>query len=76
MPRIIVKTDHPDGPVAYTEWVSPADFETEHFRHQLAERLAWATGDAARGTIDAPEDTAPQGVSQAAGNRRATRRTW
>jgi hypothetical protein len=59
MPRIIVMTDHPDGPVAYTEWVSPADFETEHFRQQLAERLAWATDDAARGTIDVAEDAAP-----------------
>jgi hypothetical protein len=59
MPRIIVVTDQPDGPAAYTEWVSPADFETEHFRHQLAERLAWATDDAAKGTLDAAGAAAP-----------------
>ena len=59
MPRIIVMTDQPDGPAAYTEWVSPADFETEHFRHQLAERLAWATDDAASGTTRDADDAGP-----------------
>jgi hypothetical protein len=46
MPRITVSTDGPDGPVTHTEWVSRDDFETRHFRLQLAERLAWAVADA------------------------------
>jgi hypothetical protein len=48
MPRITVSTDLEPGVVAHTEWVTPADFETEHFRRHLAERLAWAVQDAAR----------------------------
>ncbi|QEC49010.1 hypothetical protein FSW04_16485 [Baekduia soli] len=47
MPHIIVRADHPDDVVTHTEWVSRDDFETEHFRAQLAERLAWAVDDAA-----------------------------
>jgi hypothetical protein len=46
LPRVIVTADDPEGTATHTEWVSPADFETEHFRHQLAERLAWAVSDA------------------------------
>jgi hypothetical protein len=46
MPRIIVMADETDGRITYTERVSPEDFETEHFRSQLAERVAWAVDDA------------------------------
>ena len=46
MPRIIVTADDPDGRVVHWERVTPADFETEHFRAQLAERVAWAVEDA------------------------------
>jgi hypothetical protein len=51
MPRIIVTADRPtdggDRPVMFTERVSESDFESEHFRTQLVERLGWAVGDAA-----------------------------
>ena len=47
MPRIIISTENDHGAVMHTEWVTPADFQTEHFRRQLAERLAWAVEDAA-----------------------------
>jgi hypothetical protein len=67
MPRITVSTDHEPGVVAHTEWVTPADFETEHFRRHLAERLAWAVQDAAR----VPEPPAPQ--EHDAGDERAER---
>ena len=30
----------------HSERVSPEDFETDHFRTQLAERVAWAVEDA------------------------------
>lgn len=50
MPQIIVTADHPtdDGqpPVMLRERVSVSDLESPHFRTQLAERLAWAVGDA------------------------------
>lgn len=46
MPRIIVTTDDADARITHTEWVSPADFETDHFCRQFAERVAWAVGDA------------------------------
>jgi hypothetical protein len=48
MPRIIVTADESGGRVLHSERVSPSDFETEHFRTQLAERVAWAVEDAAR----------------------------
>jgi hypothetical protein len=48
MPRIIVTADDQAGRVLHSERVTPADFETEHFRAQLAERVAWAVEDADR----------------------------
>jgi hypothetical protein len=54
MPRITVSTDPEGGPRTHTEWVTPADFESAHFRTQLAERLAWAVQDAC-----VPEHEAP-----------------
>jgi hypothetical protein len=48
MPRIIVTADDQAGRVLHSERVTPADFETEHFRAQLAERVAWAVEDAER----------------------------
>jgi hypothetical protein len=35
-----------DDSVMLRERVNPDHFESEHFRAQLAERLAWAVGDA------------------------------
>jgi hypothetical protein len=48
MPRIIITTDDASGRVLHSERVCPSDFETEHFRAQLAERVAWAVEDAER----------------------------
>ena len=41
MPRIIVTADDSDQRVLHSERVTTADFETDHFRAQLAERVAW-----------------------------------
>ena len=50
MPQIIVIADQAADtaqPVMFRERVTVSDFESEHFTAQLAERLAWAVGDAA-----------------------------
>jgi hypothetical protein len=44
VPRIRLIAD--DGWTALEERVCAADFETDHFRTQLAQRLAWAAMDA------------------------------
>jgi hypothetical protein len=50
MPQIIVTADRAvdgrDAPMMLRERVSLSDFESEHFRAQLVERLGWAVGDA------------------------------
>jgi hypothetical protein len=46
MPHVLVVDDN--GTVAWSERVTPADFETEHFCRALSQRLAWAVGDAHR----------------------------
>jgi hypothetical protein len=46
VPQISVTADMPSHTVMHSERVNIADFESEHFRAQLAERLAWAVGDA------------------------------
>lgn len=46
MPRIIVTADDPSRRVMHSERVTREDFQTEHFRVQLAERVAWAVEDA------------------------------
>lgn len=52
MPQIIVTADggaaFGDGAVTLRERVSVADFESQHFATQLAERIGWAVADAAR----------------------------
>ena len=58
MPRIIVTADDSAGRVLHSERVTPADFETEHFRAQLAERVAWAVEDADREAPSAAETRA------------------
>ena len=45
MPRIIVTADDSDQHVLHSERVTPSDFDTDHFRAQLAERVAWAVAD-------------------------------
>jgi hypothetical protein len=44
MPRILVTRE--DGEVFWNEGVTAKDFETEHFRRCLADRLGWAVADA------------------------------
>ena len=46
MPRIIVMADRPTDIVMLSERISVDDFESDHFRAQLLERLALAVGDA------------------------------
>jgi hypothetical protein len=77
MPHINVITDTPSHARVYSERVTVTDFETEHFRAQLIERLAWAVGDA-----DTAERAHENGDSRAAlafrfqsGDRRAPRVT-
>ena len=66
MPRIIVTADDSAGRVLHSERVTPADFETEHFRSQLAERVAWAVEDADREVPSAAEPrTDPPADSEA-----------
>jgi hypothetical protein len=49
MTRILVTRD--DGAVIWNEGVNPTDFDTEHFRRALADRLGWAVGDADSGAV-------------------------
>jgi hypothetical protein len=44
VPRVLVTRD--DGEIFWNESVKAADFEGEHFRHCLADRLGWAVADA------------------------------
>lgn len=53
MPRVLVIADH--GRVTHDERVWASDFESEHFRRCLAERLSWATEDADRPPREADE---------------------
>jgi hypothetical protein len=49
MPRIIVRAepiDDQEGAVMLQERVSTQDFESDHFSHQLIERVGWAVADA------------------------------
>jgi hypothetical protein len=50
MPQIVIVTDRGDSAeeVVYRERVDAIHFDSEHSRAQLAERLAWAIGDAAQ----------------------------
>jgi hypothetical protein len=44
VPRVLVTNDH--GEVFWSERVTAADFEAEHFGRCLADRLGWAAADA------------------------------
>jgi len=44
MARVIVISD--DGEMVWNEGVKASDFEAEHFRHCLVDRLGWAVRDA------------------------------
>ena len=58
MPYIILVSDGDDGNMTLCERVGSADFETEHFRKCLADRLAWAAQDAER-EADHPQREQP-----------------
>jgi hypothetical protein len=70
MPRITVTADDPSGRVLHSERVTPTDFETEHFRAQLAERVAWAVDDAEddppTGAVDPPRQQADSAAAMRA----------
>lgn len=44
MPRVLVIDD--EGGLTWSERIRASDFETEHFRHCLTDRLRWAVSDA------------------------------
>lgn len=46
MPRIIVETESDEREVVFWEHVAPDDFQAEHFRRCLADRIGWAVADA------------------------------
>jgi hypothetical protein len=69
MPRITVTADDPSGRVLHSERVTPMDFETEHFRAQLAERVAWAVEDAEAGPAMGAEDRPRPAADSAAAMR-------
>ena len=66
MPRIIVTTDDRSGRVLHSERVTAPDFDTEHFRAQLAERVAWAVTDAASAEVKVPEPAAEPAAATSA----------
>jgi hypothetical protein len=48
MAYIVVTKERPDGHAQLCERVGAADFEADHFRNCLSDRLAWAVEDAER----------------------------
>lgn len=44
MPRVLVISD--DGEMIWNEHVNDSDFEGEHFRRCLVDRIKWAVADA------------------------------
>ena len=46
MPRIVVETDDSTREVIFWERVGGGDFDAEHFRRCLCDRIAWAVADA------------------------------
>lgn len=53
MPRVLVTNDNKTV-VTWDERVTTVDFEAEHFRRQLSERLSWALADAEAATHQSP----------------------
>jgi hypothetical protein len=66
MPRIIITADDSSARVVLSERVTPADFQTEHFRAQLAERVAWAVEDAEADPATGAGAAEPQAGSEEA----------
>ena len=57
MPRVLITRE--DGEVFWDESVKATDFETEHFRLCLADRLGWAVADAEGPTHTSVRPTRP-----------------
>ena len=70
MAYIVVTKDRPEGEAHLVERVGSADFEGDHFRTCLSERLAWAVEDAERALPEAAPEPAEQ-VEHEAGRREA-----
>ena len=71
MPQIIVTADRTDedgtAAVMFRERVNARDFESDHFAHQLLERVGWAVGDAHdadRQAVDGTADKTPSANAQ------------
>jgi hypothetical protein len=71
MPRVLIRDDN--GHVTLDERVQASDFESEHFRRCLAERLWWATEDAEQAST-AEVDDSHAARSHTDRNRRTRRR--
>ena len=54
MPRIIIEADDRAREVVFWERVGADDFDAEHFRRCLCDRIAWAVADAEK-VRDEPE---------------------
>lgn len=49
MPQLLISTDRSGedaGTVVYRERINLSDLESDHFSHQLVERVGWALSDA------------------------------
>jgi hypothetical protein len=48
MPQLLISTDRQgdEAAVVYRERISLSDLESDHFSHQLVERVGWALHDA------------------------------
>jgi hypothetical protein len=46
MPRIIVEAEGREREIVFWERVGAEDFDAEHFRRCLADRIGWAVADA------------------------------
>jgi hypothetical protein len=65
MPRILVITDpieKPERGVMLDEQIATSDITSDHFAHQLIERIGWALADAESSEQHAPVRAAPLAV--------------
>jgi hypothetical protein len=59
MPRIIVESDDSTSEVVFWERVGTEDFDADHFRRCLCDRIAWAVADAEEVDRDAEQAQLP-----------------
>lgn len=61
MPQLLISTDRNGanaGTVVYRERINLSDLESDHFSHQLVERVGWALSDADELELE-PDDEIP-----------------